>query len=185
MGEQYQNIHQKIIDQCKIGDRDAQFQLYKLYYRSMYNTSLRMVGNAVDAEDIMQEAFLNAFNKLDTYQGNVSFGAWLKKIVVNRSLDYLKKRKVYFEEINERVLDEKEDSIADLNEIDLSKLKQAVMKLPEGYRVVLSLYLLEGYDHDEISEILQITNVSSRTQLLRAKKKLREILITDGLFSFN
>jgi len=181
----YKNIHQDIIDGCKTGDRDAQFRLYKLYYKSMYNTSLRMVGNSNDAEDIMQESFLSAFNKLDSYEGKVSFGAWLKKIVINKSLDYLKKRRVQFEEINERIADEAPETNEALPEVDVQRLKVAVMQLPEGYRVVLSLYLLEGYDHDEIAEILQITAVSSRTQLLRAKRKLRDILSKSELFSFN
>ncbi|WP_423128652.1 RNA polymerase sigma factor [Gaoshiqia sp. Z1-71] len=181
----YKNIHQDIIDRCRQGNREAQFQLYKLYYKSMYNTCLRMVGNEADAEDIMQESFLNAFKKIDSYEGKVSFGAWIKKIVINRSLDYLKKRKVTFEEINEKLADEIENPLMEMREVDLEKLKKAVMQLPEGYRVVLSLYLLEGYDHDEISEILHITNVSSRTQLLRAKKKLRDILLKEEIFSFN
>ncbi|MGD9931283.1 MAG: RNA polymerase sigma factor [Mangrovibacterium sp.] len=181
----YRNIHQEIIDRCREGNREAQFQLYKLYYKSMYNTSLRIVGNEADAEDIMQEAFLSAFNKMDSYEGKVSFGAWLKKIVVNRSLDYLKKRRVVFEEINERVMEEEENPFMETHEIDVEKIKKAIWQLPEGYRVVLSLYLLEGYDHDEISEILHITNVSSRTQLLRAKKKLRDLLRKDEVFSFN
>ncbi|MCW0483912.1 RNA polymerase sigma factor [Gaoshiqia sediminis] len=181
----YRNIHQEIIDRCREGNREAQFQLYKLYYKSMYNTSLRIVGNPTDAEDVMQEAFLSAFNKMESYEGKVSFGAWLKKIVVNRSLDYLKKRRVVFEEINERVMEEEENPFMETHEIDVEKIKKAIWQLPEGYRVVLSLYLLEGYDHDEISEILHITNVSSRTQLLRAKKKLRDLLRKDEVFSFN
>ena len=151
----------------------------------MYNTSLRIVANANDAEDIMQESFLSAFSKLNSYEGKVSFGAWLKKIVVNRSLDYLKKRRLVFEEINERMTEEEANPMIEICEVDLNMLKKAVMQLPEGYRVVLSLYLLEGYDHDEISEILNISNVSSRSQLLRAKRKLREILVDDKLFSFN
>lgn len=150
----------------------------------MYSTSLRMVGNAEDAEDVMQEAFLSAFKKIDTYKGEVSFGAWLKKIVVNRSLDYLKKRKVVFEEINERIIEE-ENPMMDTHEIDIAKIKKAINQLPEGYRVVLSLYLLEGYDHDEISEILGISNSSSRSQLLRAKLKLRDYLVKDEVFSIN
>ena len=174
-----------MIDRCKAGEREAQFQLYKLYYKSMYNTSLRIVGNETEAEDIMQEAFLKAFKKIDTYEGKVSFGAWLKKIVVNRSLDYLKKRKVHFEEIDEKLADEIETPITDSREFDLQKLKKAIFQLPEGYRVVLSLYLLEGYDHDEISEILNISNSSSRSQLLRAKLKLRKLLQKDELFSYN
>lgn len=174
-----------MIDRCKAGKREAQFQLYKLYYKSMFNTSLRMVGNEAEAEDIMQESFLKAFKKIDTYEGKVSFGAWLKKIVVNRSLDYLKKRKVNFEEIDEKLMDEAETPVLETRELNLQKLKDAIFQLPEGYRAVLSLYLLEGYDHDEISEILGISNSSSRSQLLRAKLKLRKLLQKDELFSYN
>lgn len=150
----------------------------------MYNVCLRMVGSQVDAEDVMQEAFLNAFTKIDTYQGVVSFGAWLKKIVINRSLDYLKKRKVKFEELNEKIPDEEPVSI-DISEIQMEKLKNAIQKLPDGYRVVLSLYLLEGYDHEEIAQILGISNVSSRSQFMRAKLKLREMLHKEELFEYN
>jgi len=181
----YKNIHQDLIDDCKRGNRDAQFRLYKIYYKSMYNTSLRIVASAVEAEDIMQEAFLSAFSKIDSYEGKVSFGAWLKKIVVNRSLDYLKKRRVKFEEIDERLADEEASPMMEIREVDMEKLKKAVMLLPEGYRVVLSLYLLEGYDHDEIAQILDISAVASRTQLLRAKRKLRDFLVKDELFSMN
>ncbi len=179
----YRNIHQDLIDQCKQGNQEAQFGLYKLYYKSMYNTSLRMTGNSADAEDIMQEAFLSAFRKINTYEGNVSFGAWLKKIVVNRSLDHLKKRRIAFDEIDERVMDERETSEEENWDIDLDRLKKAIMQLQENYRVVLTLFLLEGYDHDEISEILGITNVASRTQFCRAKQKLRQLIVKDELYS--
>ena len=174
-----------MIDRCKAGEREAQFQLYKLYYKSMYNTSLRIVGNEVEAEDIMQESFLKAFRKIDTYAGKVSFGAWLKKIVVNRSLDYLKKRKVILEEIDEKLMEEAERPMMEIYEVDFQKIKKAIFQLPEGYRIVLSLYLLEGYDHDEISEILNISNSSSRSQLLRAKRKLKDLLLKDEVFSIN
>jgi len=145
---------------------------------------LRMVGSQVDSEDVMQEAFLNAFTKIDTYQGVVSFGAWLKKIVINRSLDYLKKRKVKFEELNEKIPDEEFVSI-DISEIQMEKLKNAIQQLPDGYRVVISLYLLEGFDHEEIAQILGISNVSSRSQYMRAKLKLREMLHKEELFEYN
>ena len=150
----------------------------------MYNTSMRIIGNKEDAEDVMQEAFLSAFKKLDTYKGEVSFGAWLKKIVINRSLDHLKKKKVFFEEINEKVIDE-QSPVMEIQEINMPKIKKAIGQLPEGYRVVLSLYLLEGYDHDEISEILGISNSSSRSQLLRAKLKLKDYLVKDEVFSIH
>lgn len=166
------------------GDEKAQFRLYKLYYKAMYSVSLRIVNNEVDAEDIMQEAFLKAFRKIKTYKGEVSFGAWLKKIVVNRSLDYLKKRKVHFEEINERTT-EIPDYQFKPKKVDVKAIKKAIQKLPDGYRVVLTLYLIEGYDHDEISQILGISNSASRTQLLRAKRKLKELLEGKEIFSYN
>lgn len=150
----------------------------------MYNVCLRMLGNEVEAEDVMQESFLKAFTKIDTYEGKVSFGAWLKKIVINRSLDELKKRKVKFEELNEKIPDEVPVSI-EISEIQMEKLKKTISQLPDGYRVVLSLHLLEGYDHEEIAEILGISNGSSRSQFLRAKLKLRQMLHKEELFEYN
>jgi len=181
---QYQNIYQDVIDRCRKGDTKAQFELYQLYYKPMYNICLRMVGNPVEAEDVMQEAFLKAFTKIDTYEGKVSFGAWLKRIVINRSLDELKKRKVKFEELNEKIPDEEPEHF-EISEIQLEKLKKTIQQLPDGYRVVLSLYLLEGYDHEEISQILGISNTASRTQYLRAKLKLRQMLHKEELFEYN
>jgi len=180
----YENIHQEIIDQCREGSQKAQFQLYKLYYRPMYSVCLRIINNETEAEDVMQEAFLKAFSKIDTYKGEVSFGAWLKKIVINRSLDVLKKRKVKFEEINEKT-NQLPDYQMETKEVNVQVIKDAIQKLPDGYRVVLSLYLIEGYDHEEISEILEISNSNSRTQYLRAKNKLRELLKDTEVFSYN
>jgi RNA polymerase sigma factor (sigma-70 family) len=181
----YKNIHQDIIDRCKDGENKAQFQLYKLYYKSMYNTSLRIVRNDTEAEDVIQEAFLKAFQKIDTYRGEVSFGAWLKRIVVNRSLDVLKKRKVVFEEVNERKHDTEDVSANPAESIDPETIRKAIDNLPDGYRVVLSLYLIEGYDHEEISQILGISNSASRTQYMRAKNKLRDHLKSKEVFSYN
>lgn len=181
----YKNIHQDLIDRCRQGDREAQFGIYKLYYKSMYNTGLRIVGNDCDAEDIMQESFLSAFSRINSYEGKVSFGAWLKKIVINRSLDYLRKRKIAFEEIDEKLADEEADRYEEVTQTDISKVKEAIMKLPEGCRIVFSLYYLEGYDHDEIATILKISPGSSRSQLLRAKKRLKSYLTNEQVFSMN
>ena len=173
---QFRNIHQDLIDGCKRGDQKAQFQIYKLYYKTMYNTSLRILNDSMEAEDIMQEAFLSAFEKMDTYLGSVSFGVWLKKIVVNRSLDALSKRKEIFENIDSHIeiKDESEDETIRREELNVKveDIKKAIDALPDGYRIVLSLYLLEGYDHDEIAEIMSITSSASRSQLSRAKQKL-------------
>jgi len=172
----FKNIHQDLIDGCKTGDQKAQFQIYKLYYKAMYNTSLRIVNDSMEAEDIMQESFLSAFEKIDTYSGTVSFGAWLKKIVVNRSLDALSRKKAIFEDIDSHIgiRDDSGDEAARNEEIDVKveEVKEAIDRLPDGYRIILSLYLLEGYDHDEIAEILGINSSTSRSQLSRAKQKL-------------
>jgi len=172
----FKNLHQDLLDGCKCGDQKAQFQIYKLYYKAMYNTSLRIMNDTMEAEDIMQESFLAAFEKIDTYSGTVSFGAWLKKIVVNRSLDALNKKKAVFEDIEAHVgiRDDSSDETARYEELDVrvEEVKEAIERLPDGYRVILSLYLLEGYDHDEIAEILSINSSTSRSQLSRAKQKL-------------
>jgi RNA polymerase sigma-70 factor (ECF subfamily) len=172
----FRNLHQDLLDGCKVGDQKAQFQIYKLYYKAMYNTSVRIVNDTMEAEDIMQESFLSAFEKIDTYSGTVSFGAWLKKIVINRSLDALGKKKAVFEDIESHVgiRDESSEDQIRYEEMDVKveEVKEAIEKLPDGYRVILSLYLLEGYDHDEIADILSISSSTSRSQLSRAKQKL-------------
>jgi RNA polymerase sigma-70 factor (ECF subfamily) len=172
----FRNIHQNILKKCKNGDQKAQFQIYKLYYKAMYNTSLRIVNDSMEAEDIMQESFLSAFEKIDTYSGTVSFGAWLKKIVINRSLDVLGKKKAIFEDIDFHIgiRDDSQEDLLRKEEVDImvEEVKEAIKRLPDGYRIILSLYLLEGYDHDEIAEILKISSSTSRSQLSRAKQKL-------------
>jgi RNA polymerase sigma-70 factor (ECF subfamily) len=180
----YSNIHQDLIDRCRKGDRGAQFRIYELYFKAMYNTSLRIVRDPMEAEDIMQESFLAAFEKMETYKGSVSFGAWLKKIVINRSLDSIKKRKMHFEILDERLEGQAGDPATeeDIDEALLNedRIRNAVMQLPDGFRVVLTLYLLEGYDHEEISEILEISASTSRSQYARARQKLKEILKDHG-----
>ena len=174
-------IHQELIDRCRKGDRLAQQELYSLYYKAMYNTCYRMVNNQVEAEDIMQESFLAAFLKINTYRGELSFGSWLKKIVINKTIDVLRSRKIKFEELNEKIAgpwdsDETEWNITEENAAMVAKIREAVKLLPEGFRVVLSLALFEGFDHEEIAMILKISESTSRSQLARAKKKLIDFL---------
>ena len=170
--------HLDLVEASKKGDQKAQFELYRLYHVAMYNTSLRIVGDSDDAEDVMQEAFLKAFAKLNSYRGEVSFGAWLKRIVINKALDFLrlKKEQISLEDAGNigEMVEESSDSV-DM-EYRAEAIKKAIYKLPEGYRIVLSLILLEGYDHEEVSSILNISNATSRTQYHRAKKKLIELL---------
>ena len=173
--------HLDLIEACKKGDQKAQFELYRLYYMAMYNTTLRIVGDPDDAEDVMQEAFLKAFTRLHTYRKEVSFGAWLKRIVINKALDFLrlKREQLSLEDAGE--IGEMEEATTDTVDVEYraEEIKKAIHELPEGYRIVLSLILLEGYDHDEVSYILNISNATSRTQYHRAKKKLIELLKRD------
>jgi len=142
----------------------------------MFQISRNIIKDDMKAEEAMQDAFLSAFEKLDEFKGEVTFGAWLKKIVINKSLDYLKKDKMYQNA-------ESADSLqmfSEEPEIDLTErieqVKKAMDSLPENYRIILSLYYLEGYDHEEISEILDLSYANSRTMLNRAKNKLIRIL---------
>ena len=176
--ETFKPRHLDLIEACKRGDQKAQFELYRLYYVAMYNTTLRIVGDSDDAEDVMQEAFLKAFTKLDSYRKEVSFGAWLKRIVINKALDFLrlKKEQLSLEDAGP-VGETAEEAPEEVDtEYRAEEIKRAIYSLPEGYRVVLSLILLEGYDHEEVSSILHISNATSRTQYHRAKKRLIELL---------
>jgi len=174
------DIHINLVKASKKNDRKAQIKLYELYSKTMYNTSLRIVKDTQWAEDIMQESFLSAFTALPNFREEVPFGIWLRKIVINKSLDELRKQKPIFEEITEEDLqtDEPVDwvEVKKENEQLVHEVKKALAELPDGYRIILSLSLFEGYDHEEISKILNITPSTSRSQLTRAKKRLIEKL---------
>lgn len=170
-------MHKDLIARCKMGDREAHYRIYKLYARSMYNVSYRITGREEDAEDALQEAFISAFHNLESYRSDATFGAWLKRIVVNKSINVLKKRKHELLPEDERWDIAEEEVYEDYREeLTVDRVKKAIEELPDGYRTVLSLYLLEGYDHQEIAGILGISESTSKSQLNRAKMKLREKL---------
>lgn len=164
------------------GSRAAQFELYKLYAKAMYNVALRILNYEEEAEDVLQEAFLDAFTRIVDFRQETTFGLWLKQIVINKSINYLRKRKMEF--VSTEEITEVPDEVSfDDYEIQLQaeEIRKAIAELPDGYRVVLSLYLLEGYDHEEIAHILKISENTSRTQYMRAKKKLKSILEQKGM----
>ncbi|MFD0990859.1 RNA polymerase sigma factor [Mariniflexile jejuense] len=169
-----------IIEQCKQNNRKAQLQLYNQYCHGMYIVAKRFLKDANDAEDVVQEAFIKAFSKLNQYKAEVTFGAWLKRIVVNKSIDFLKSKKqelVELDAVHLKVVDTTEDDkwlVEDT--ITLNDVKNAINNLPDKYKYVVMLYLIDGYDHQEISDILNISEVASRTQLSRGKAKLQELL---------
>jgi RNA polymerase sigma factor (sigma-70 family) len=175
------NVHQDLVNKCRQGDRQSYYQLYKLYSRSMYNTAYRIVNNAEEAQDVLQESFISAFRNLDSYRGDSAFGAWVKRIVINKALTQVSKKKMERFPEDDR-WDVKEEETIDVFEgfpFTVEQVRASIEVLPDGYRMVLSLYLLEGYDHGEIAEIMGITESTSKSQFNRAKKKLRELLMSN------
>lgn len=152
-------------------------QLYNQYCNGMLTVAFRFVKDTMEAEDIVQEAFIKAFSKLEQYKAEVSFGAWLKRIVINKCIDVLKAKRqriVELEDHHLNVVDKANDDDWLIDDsITITAVKTAIDLLPEKYKYVVMLYLIEGYDHQEISEILNISEVASRTQLSRGKQKLK------------
>lgn len=171
----YTDPNLAIIERCRRGDRKAFQELYNLYAKAMFNISVRILNNSDEAEEVLQDSFLKVFGNIDTYDWNYSFGVWLKRIVINRSLDLLKKRKLNFvsiDEINYSEAEEKEEGII----YDVEMIKKCIRELPDGYRTVISLFLFEDHSHREIAELLGISEGTSKSQYNRAKKKLIELV---------
>ncbi len=178
----HQARHDSLVADCLKGDRRAQFELYNLYNRAMYNTILRMVPNRTDAEDLLQSAFVEVFTRMDSFRNESTIGAWIKRIVVNKTINFLKSKRLQWSELMEKhehvqeyEVDAQEEEFINYT---VHKVKNAVAELPEGYRVVFSLYAFEGYDHEEIAEILQISEATSKSQYSRAKAKIRSMIQT-------
>ena len=169
-----------IVEKCKQNDRQAQVQLYNQYCDGMLIVALRFVKDTMEAEDVVQEAFINAFSKLEHFKAEVSFGAWLKRIVINKCIDVLKSKKQRIVELEAYHLnvieDNNEDDWTVEDDITVEDVKRAIETLPDKYKFVVLLYLIEGYDHKEIAEILNISEIASRTQLSRGKQKLKNAL---------
>lgn len=178
MGNQNPDIHSKLIAQCRKGDSRSQYRLYKLYAKAMYNVAMRMLANKMDAEDVMQEAFVSAFRKIDDYRQDASFGAWLRKIVINHCINFMQRKRSFFKNLDESFaeaadfFEENEDYV-----FPPELIHESVKLLPEGSRIVLNLHLFEGYKHREIAQMLKISESTSKSQYQRAKILLKERLL--------
>ena len=178
-------MHQvTLIEKCKSNNKRAQIELYRAYNQAMYNTAMRLLRNTDNADDVIQESFLSAFKNIHQFKGEVTFGAWLKKIVIHKCLNHLKKKELDVITLNESQIYNLDKEDIENWEFDssivLEDVKKSIDKLPDKYRFVLMLYLIEGFDHEEISEILRISVVASRSQLMRGKIKLRQLLKRKG-----
>ena len=174
----------ELVERCRLGDKHGFSELYQKYAKAMYNTSLRIVNHTADAEDVLQESFVDAFAAIESFAYKSTFGAWLKRIVINKSINALRKRKMEIIDIEKTTaihLPEEESYDEETIKFKVEEIKKAVKDLPNGYRTVLSLHLFEGYDQEEIAEILQISHATVRTQYMRAKQKLLLLIKQGGL----
>ena len=174
------NIEQ-LIDLCMSNNQQAQLEVYNRYFKAMYNTSLRIVKDSYEAEDIMQDSFLLAFTKLDSLKDPKIFGSWLKRIVINNSIYHYKKNSKYNNVPLDDVIYKIEDTSDGLDSSELTSLKtnqvlETMNTLKENYKICLTLHLIEGYDYEEIGDILNISQANCRTMISRAKESLRKKL---------
>ena len=180
MSLSHQNIESLIV-LCKKGNQLAQLELYNRYHHAMFNVAMRIVKKTDEAEDVMQESMITAFNKLDTFKGDASFGSWLKRIVINNSIVQYNRSKRFVTTDDELLKDDYEESIqdsdADLSRIKANKVMQSMEHLNDKYRQILSLHFIEGFDYEEICEIMQISYANCRTLISRAKNSLRTKLL--------
>jgi len=170
------DIHSDLVERCRQGDRIAQKSLYENYAKAMYNVSLRIVNDTGAAQDILQDAFVDAFTKISQFRQDASFGSWLKRIVINKSLNHMKRssRMVEIKEAGTMVTEEPND---DNIQYSMQHIKDAMDNISDGYRVVFSLFAIEGLSHREIAEELGITESTSKSQYLRARKRIKEHII--------
>ena len=173
-------IVQMLVDRARNGEQQSMYRLYKMYVRAMYNVSIRIVANQLDTEDILQESFASAFGNLKAYRGDASFGAWLKRIVINKSINHVRKQKIWFADTEHLPEIPDENDFSDDNMItDISPemINEAIKTLPEKAKAVFNLYLLEGYQHRDIAGMLDISESTSKSQYQRARKLLQERLL--------
>jgi RNA polymerase sigma-70 factor (ECF subfamily) len=169
----------ELIEQCKAGDPKAQLAFYELHYRSVFNTSYRITGNKVESEDIMQETFITAFDKLRELQDLSNAGGWLSRISRNKSLNYIQRKRFEWSDLKTDVVEESDDSDKEFEDVALKSIYNGMKELPEGYRTILNLYLFENLDHNAIGKMLGISASTSRSQYTRAKQKLRTLILHD------
>ena len=165
----------QLITQCIAGNRQAQYRLYTRYAGAMLNVAYRILGNREDAKDVLQESFVKIFRELKNLKNPRRLTGWIKRIVINTSINHGKRRGVKFVELDRHVPRIFEEEIGHID-LKIDEVKNAMMQLPDGYRTVLTLYLIDGYDHEEISQILNISKSGSLTQYSRGKKRLLKIL---------
>lgn len=169
------HLHRDLIEAAKKQDRKAQKALFDLYSKALYNIGMRLLSNADDAADMTQECFIVVFRKLESYKYEATFGAWAKRIMINRCINHLKRQPLFLD-LQENDIPSEETSVSDDVESLMLQLNTSMAELPDGCRVVFTLFYFEGLDHQEIATHLGISVSTSKSQLSRSKQLLRELL---------
>ncbi len=172
------DLHIQLIDRSQAGDLRAQHRLFNLYVKAMYNTVVRIVPNTMEAEDVVQEAFVKAFRNLHRFQRQSSFGHWLKRIMINTALNAVKRHQRDPLSLSADI-EEQSDELMDIEPDGLPPpevVHDAIKALPEGCRIIFTLYQLEGYDQKEIAAALEVSVSTVKTQYRRARLLLIEQL---------
>ena len=168
----------KFLEKLKQKDVLACKQLYLQYADAMYNVSMRILQHQAEAEDALQEAFIKVFNNIEQYRNESSIGSWIKQIVTNTCLNALRKKKLVLNELDENIeVSENDDESESENDFSTEEIKEAIEQLPQGYRVIFNLFMFENYAHKQIAEMLEISESTAKSQLFKAKRKLKEILL--------
>jgi RNA polymerase sigma factor (sigma-70 family) len=170
------NIHRDLIIRSQQHDSIAQAKLYQHYARAMYNICRRMMGDEEEAKDVLQDAFIDAFHHLPNLREISTFSAWIKRIVVNKCINAIRKKKLIVAELDENIEYFEEEDDFEYTQYKAAQILDAVECLPDGCKTVLNLYLFDGYDHKEIAQILGITESASKAQYCKAKGRIRNIL---------
>ncbi|MBZ4188158.1 RNA polymerase sigma factor [Niabella beijingensis] len=169
------------VELCRKGDTSAYFAIYERYAKPMLNSSMRIVNNIADAEDMVQEAFIDAFNNLESFTYKSSFEAWLRRIVINKSISLLRKRKITWAvvDLSGTAAEESGETNEEQFEFDVQRIRTAIRTLPENYRIIFNLFVIDELKQDEIAALLNISHNNVRTIYHRAKKKVLDILKSD------
>lgn len=175
----------EIIDGCKKGSRKAQQQLYEAYSGYMLGVCCRYVGSRQEAEDIMIEGFMKVFTKIGQYREAGSFEGWIRRIMINEALGYLRRHKSMYVDVDVTVAEREPDYGILAGSLEADDLMKMVQTLPVGYRTVFNLYAIEGYTHREIADQLGIRENTSKSQLSRARALLQQKLNDVGYENSN
>jgi RNA polymerase sigma factor (sigma-70 family) len=171
------DIHIDLVRQCLEGRSGAHKALYDLYSRQMFSVAIRFLKDREEAEDVLQESFSDAFKNLSSFRGESSFGSWLKRIIVNKCLNRIKKRKLAYTEMADTDIEDEQEVDSSYPNLSVAQIQKCMASLADGFRIVLTLYLFEGFTHKEIASELNISVGTSKSQYMRAKLKLKELII--------